>query len=416
MGFVGLLGIITFVSLAYAFSKHRRRVDWRLVFTGLAVQFAIAILLLKVPGPVNALEWIAGLFTSVISASEAGGRFIFGSLADAGGPWGFIFLTKVLPVIIFFASLMAILYHLRIMQRVVGALAWCLQRTLGVSGTESLAAAANVFVGQTEAPLCIKPYIPTMTRSQLTLVMTSGFATIAGSVLAAYVGMLGGDDTAAQVEFAKHLLTASLISAPGSFVMAKLLMPETETIVEASKIEVADERETKSVLDAAAAGAAVGLKLALNVAAMIIAFVALIALVNLPLGWLGNALDIDGGLSLERILGFLFTPAAWLIGVPWADAGEIGSTLGLSVVATEFLAFDSLRNLLATGAVSKEAAIVATYALCGFANLPSVAIQIGGISALAPERRAEIAALGPRAMVAGLLTCWVTACIAGILV
>ncbi|RNC81575.1 MAG: NupC/NupG family nucleoside CNT transporter [Phycisphaera sp.] len=422
----GLLGILVFLAIAFAFSTSKRAVKPRIIIAGIALQLVIAFLLIRFKPIVVVYEYFAGLVTKLLSFSQEGASFMFGDLVDPSQSWGFIFVVQVLPTIVFFASVMSILYHLGIMQRVVAGLAAILKTVIGVSGSEALAAAANVFVGQTEAPLCIKPYLPTMTRSQIMLVMTCGFSTIAGSVLAAYVGMLGGDDPDSQLEFAKHLLTASAMSAPGAFVMAKILLPETEE--QADEFEMANtvgqERTTVNVLDAAAAGATDGLKLALNVAAMLVAFVALIALVDWPLAALsdtrlGNMLESWLGLdelSLIGILGLAFSPVAALIGIERGDIRQIGEVLGTSMVVTEFLAYDSLRELIQGNEISAKSAAITTYALCGFANFPSIAIQIGGLTAIAPERRSDFSRIGLRAMFGGALTCWMTGCIASIFI
>lgn len=423
---IGLVGVVVLVGVAWMFSGARRRINPRIVAVGIGLQFLLAYLLIGFDPVREKFDLLAQGVTKLLGFSRSGGQFLFGNLTDQSQPWGFVFAVQVLPTIVFFAALMSILYHLGVMQRIVAALAWVLRMTLGVSGAEALAAAANVFVGQTEAPLCIKPYLPRMTRSQIMLVMTSGFATIAGSVLAAFVGMLGGPDEAAQVEFAKHLLTASAMSAPGAFVMAKILLPETEEQLDETQIKaIASEvRTTVNVLDAAAAGATDGLKLALNVAAMLVAFVAMIALIDWPLGalhgtlvgsWLEGLLGIEK-LSLIGILGVVFSPVAVFMGVEGGDIFTVGELLGTSVVATEFLAYIGLSGHIEAGAIDHRSAVVVTYALCGFANFPSIAIQIGGLTAIAPERRSDFARIGPRAMLAGALTCWMTGCIAGVFI
>jgi CNT family concentrative nucleoside transporter len=420
-----LLGLVALLAAAWGLSTDKRRVRPRIVVTGLLLQFAIAGLLIRVPEVVRVYDALAGAVSKLLSFAAEGGRFIFGNLGETNPQgWGFVFAASVLPIIIFFASLMAVLYHLGVMQRVIAGLAWLLRRTLGVSGEEALAAAANIFVGQTEAPLCIRPAIPGLTRSQLMLVMTCGFATIAGSVLAAVVAMLGRGDPQAQIEFTKHLLTASAMSAPGAFVIAKIMIPDEAAAAQppAGPLRAMHDRETVNLLDAAAAGAADGLKLALNVAAMLVAFVAIIAMLNWPLQalggtgpgrWLTGVLGVES-LSLSSILGAMFAPVAWLMGLRGPDVPAVGSVLGTGMVATEFVAYLRLGGLIESGGVSPRAAAVASYALCGFANFPSIAIQIGGLSAMAPERRAEIAALGPRAMLAGAMTCWMTGCIAAV--
>lgn len=426
MQFSGLIGVVVLVGIGWLLSVDRRRVNWRLVATGLLVQIVLAFAVLRVPGVVEVFDGLARAVNQIISFADDGTRFIFGDkLMDPAGPWGFVFAVKVLPVIVFFAALMGVLYHLGVMQRVVAAVAWLLRRTLGVTGAEALSASANIFVGQTEAPLCVRPYLPTMTKSQLMAVMTGGFATIAGSVMAAYVGLLGGDDTESRVLFAKHLMCASIMSAPAGLVMAKLLYPETETPrAETVAALMSDERETRNVLDAAAGGASDGLRLALNVAAMLIAFVALLAMLNYPLAELSRlervaAWRAERGMpefTLQYLLGTVLRPLVWSFGVPWMETGTFGSLLGQQVVLTEFVAYVSLSEAKGSGSLSPRTAQMATYALCGFANLPSIAIQIGGLSALAPERRSDFASLGLRAMIAGALACWSTACVAGLFI
>lgn len=426
--YTGLLGILVLLMLASLLSEDRRRFPVRIVISGLLLQFVLAALLLRFPPVVFWFSVLGHWVNAVIASADAGSTFLFGSLADPGGPAGFVFATRVLPVIILFASLMAVLYHVGIVQRIIRALAWMLRRTMGVTGVEAMAMAANVFVGQTEAPLCVRPFIPRMTRSQLATLMVGGFATIAGSVLAAYVGLLGGDDPESprRVELVKHFITASVLSAPAAFVMAKIIVPERETPVDECDLRISEERGTRNVLDAAAAGATDGLRLSLNVGAMLIAFVSLLAVVNLGLAALGEvglparALEAMGldALSLQVILGWLLAPLAWLMGVPWAESSFFGSLLGEKLVVTEFIAYSSLAADMRADAdqrvLSERASILATYALCGFANFPSIAIQIGGLTALAPTRRSEFASLGLRAMFGGALASWMTACVAGI--
>jgi CNT family concentrative nucleoside transporter len=424
----GLLGVLTLLALAWCLSANRRAIRPRTVVAGLAVQFALAFLLLRFPPVVAAFDLFAAGVAKVISFADEGTRFIFGNAADAAGAWGFIFAVKVLPIIIFFASLMAVLYHLGVMQRVIALLAFALRGLLGVTGVEAMSAAANIFVGQTEAPLTVRPFIARMTRSQLMAVMACGFATIAGSVMAAYVVLIGGEDPAARAEVAKHFMIASVMSAPAGLLMAKILLPETETPPDESIAELRKmPRSTANVMDAAAEGATDGLKLALNVAAMLVAFVSLIALLNWPLAalsdlefdWLPIAsYRADLGLpvlSFQNILGAILMPLAWLMGAG-ADAHRVAGLMGEAVVATEFVAYLDLSKLVASDSISPRAATIAIYALCGFANLPSIAIQIGGLGAMAPERRGEIAALGLRAMIAGALACWMTGAVAGVFV
>ncbi|MFM7134132.1 MAG: NupC/NupG family nucleoside CNT transporter [Planctomycetota bacterium] len=422
----GLLGVALLLAIAYALSANRRAIRARPIVAALLLQFGLAALLLRFAPAVAVFDAFAAAVTKVISFADEGTRFIFGNATDAGGAWGFIFAVKVLPIIIFFASFMAVLYHLGIMQRVIAVLARGLRGALGVTGVESMSAAANVFVGQTEAPLTVRPFIARMTRSQLAAVMTGGFATIAGSVMAAYVVLLGGDDPAARTEIAKHFMIASVMSAPAGLLMAKMMVPETESAPDES-IDALRKlpRTTANVMDAAAEGAGDGLKLALNVAAMLVAFVSLIALLNWPLAALS---ELDSGwlpiaswraelglpvLTFQNILGAILQPIAWTMGAG-ADAHKVGAVMGQAVVATEFVAYLDLANMAKESAISERGRTIAIYALCGFANLPSIAIQIGGLGAMAPERRGEIAALGLRAMTAGALACWMTGAVAGV--
>ena len=422
----GLLGIIVILALGYALSRNRRAIRARTILGGVALQFALAFLLLRFPPVVAAFDAFAAGISKVISFADEGTRFIFGNAADAGGAWGFIFAVKVLPIIIFFAALMSVLYHYGVMQRVIALLASLLRRALGITGVEAMSASANIFVGQTEAPLTVRPFIARMTESQLMCVMVGGFATIAGSVMAAYISMLGGADEALRIEVAKHFMTASVMSAPAAIVMAKLMLPETQAPPDESIAALRKmPRETVNGVDAAAAGAADGLKLALNVAAMLVAFVSLIALLNWPLAALSEVnaswLPIaswreDLGipvLTFQNILGFVLQPLAWTMGAG-SDSHALGSLMGQAVVATEFVAYLDLAKMQASGAISERGATLAIYALCGFANLPSIAIQIGGLGAMAPERRGDLARLGLRAMTAGALACWMTATVAGI--
>ncbi len=422
----GLLGVLVLLSIAYALSTSRKNINWRIIIGGVLLQFVLAFLVLRFEPARIVFDGAARAVTKVISFSDDGIRFIFGNLADPGaGPWGFVFAVRVLPVIIFFASLMGVLYHLGLMQRVVAACAWVLKKSLGISGKEALSAAANIFLGQTEAPLTVKPYIAGMTRSQLMAVMTGGFATIAGSVLAAYVGILGGESDDSRAVFAKHLLTASIMSAPAGLVMAKIMLPETEKPEpeDVGKL-LADRPGTRNVVDAAAAGATDGLHLALNVGAMLIAFVALLALLNWPLAALGDLPRVAAWrqannippLTFQNILGVLLSPLAWCMGIAWNDCRHFGSLMGTQVIATEFVAYLDLGKHISEGTMSPRSTQIATYALCGFANLPSIAIQIGGLSAMAPSRRGDLAAIAPRAMVAGALACWMTAAVAGLFI
>lgn len=427
---VGVAGVAVLIGLGWVISTDRRRFPWRLVLVGVGMQAALALVMLRDSPLVGVVDAVARVITAAIDASQAGIEFLFGPGVGSpgGGSWGFMFAVHALPKIIFFASLMSVLYYLGVMQRLVAGLAWLLRRTLRVTGTEALATAANVFVGQTEAPLCVKPYLERMTRSQLNLVMTAGFATIAGSVLAAYVGMLGGEDPATRAMWVAQLLTASVMSAPAAFVMAKVIVPETETPPDESDLRMAEEEDPPSNLfDAAARGASDGLRLALNVAAMLVAFVSLVALINIPLGALGRAEGVDGWLaghgvqelSLQMILGAVFAPLAWVMGVPWEECGLFGRLMGEKLVVTEFLAYQTLAEAVhpadgGAAQVSDRTARMAAFALCGFANFASIGIQIGGLSAIAPGRRKDLVSLGLRAMIGGALASWMTAAVAGI--
>jgi CNT family concentrative nucleoside transporter len=426
----GLLGLTVFLGIAVLFSTNRKAINWRLVAVGIGLQVVFAVLVLKTGPGAAVFNVLATFFETLLSFTYEGSTFIFGELGNPEKGNNFAF--QVLPTIVFFASLMGILYHLRVVQPLVRGMGWVMQRTLRISGAESLAASANVFIGQTEAPLAIKPYVEGMTRSEIMTLMTGGMATIAGSVLAAYIGFLGGDSAASRQLFAKHLLSASVMSAPAAIVMAKILIPETETPETQGGAAIATDRDTDNVIEAAAEGASDGLRLALNVGAMLLAFVALIGTINAGFEWLGaptvagtqlydlNAVveQVSGGrfeaLSLEAVFGFVFAPLAWAMGVESADVLQVGTLLGEKVAVNEFVAYASLRDLKAT--LSERSVLISTYALCGFANFASIAIQIGGIGGIAPSRKSEVAALGLRAVLGGALASWTTATIAGVLV
>ncbi|MCA9307008.1 MAG: hypothetical protein KDA16_10765 [Phycisphaerales bacterium] len=422
---IGVLGVAVFIAIAWLISFDRRRVPWRLVLAGVIVQVVIAALALTFPPIVAAVNVLAVFVTGVIDSARAGIEFIFGkALSDESGPWGWVFAIRALPVIIYFAALSAVLYHFGIMQKIIAGLAWVLRRTMGVTGAEALVTAANVFIGQTEAPFVVKPLLARMTRAQLMLLMVGGFATMAGSVLAAYVGLLGGADDAAREMVTRNLLLASVMSAPAAIVMARIVMPETERPPDERHVELGESERATNVFEAATIGATDGLKLALNVAAMLIAFVAIVALLNWPLAWFSGLEGVAAwrearGLpvfSVEWALGAVLAPLAWVMGVGWTDAGEVGSLMGQKVMLTEFIAYSSLTEMIhdTEGArISARSSAISMFALCGFANVASIGIQIGGISALAPSRRGELARLAPRAMVAGALASWTTAAIAG---
>jgi len=426
----GLIGVVTFLGIATLFSTNRKAINWRLVATGIGLQLVFALLVLKTGPGEMVFDTLATFFDTLLSFTYEGSKFIFG---DLGNPKeGNNFAFQVLPTIVFFASLMGVLYHLRLIQPLVRGMGWVMQKTLKISGAESLAASANVFIGQTEAPLAVKPYVEDMTRSEIMTLMTGGMATIAGGVLAAYIGFLGGDSPESRQLFAKHLLSASVMSAPAAIVMAKIMVPETQTPKTQGGAEVKSVDEDDNVIEAAASGASDGLRLALNVGAMLLAFIALIGTINAGFQWIGaptvygvelynvNTLveQASGGrfeaLSLEAVFGFLFAPLAWAMGVEAADILRVGTLLGEKVAVNEFVAFASLRDLKPV--LNERSVVISTYALCGFANFSSIAIQIGGIGGIAPSRKSEIAALGLRAVVGGALASWTTATIAGVLV
>ncbi len=424
----GLFGLAVLVFIAFLFSNNRRAISWKLVATGIGLQIAFAALVLKVPLGRDVFDALATGFVKLLDFVNVGSAFIFGSFMDTS-KFGFVFAVQVLPTIIFFASLTGVLYHLGIMQQVVKGMAWLITKVMNVSGAETTSVCASVFIGQTEAPLTVKPYLERMTESELMTVMIGGMAHIAGSVMAAYVGLLGGDDPVQRQFFAKHLLTASVMAAPATLMLAKILIPETGEPLTRGTIRLEVEKTTANVIDAAATGAADGLRLALNVGAMLLAFIALIALLNAPLEWLGthewgaagsslNAwLSASAGhpvaFSLQTLFGWILAPLAWLIGVPWQDAALVGSFIGEKIVINEFVAYvDMAQNL---DRLQEHSRLIATYALCGFANFSSIAIQIGGIGGLAPSRRADLARFGLRAVLGGSIATFMTATIAGVL-
>ena len=412
----GIFGLAVLISIAVAFSSQRKVIDWRLVVSGIALQLFFAVLVILVPGGRQFFEALSAIFVRIISFSLEGATFVFGELADPSS-LGFIIAFQVLPTIIFFASLMAVLYHLGVMQKVVQGMAWVMFKALRISGAESLSVAANVFVGQTEAPLVVRPYISRMTESELFTMMVGGMATIAGGVLAAYISMLGGADEAMRIYYAKHLLSASIMAAPATIVIAKILKPETEESLTRGEVKLHVEKTATNVIEAAANGAADGWRLALNVGAMLLAFIALIAMIDYPLISLGELIEFENmtgyELRLSTLLGLLLSPLAWVIGVPWQDAVTVGGLIGEKIVLNEFVAYAHLTEI--QGAMSPQAVLISTYALCGFANFSSIAIQIGGIGGIAPDRKSDLARLGLRAVLGGTLATMMTATIAGVL-
>jgi len=398
---ISVFGLAVFVGLSYAFSVERRAVKWSPVLWGIALQLIFAILILKTAPGLAVFKFLGDMVTQFLNFSDAGAKFIFGdNFAEH------FIAFKVLPTIIFVSSFITILYYYGILQRVVQAVAWLMIKTMKTSGAETLSCAANIFVGQTEAPLLIKPYLATMTLSELHAVMTGGFATIAGGVMAAYISF--GVP-------AQHLIAASVMSAPAALAISKLLYPETEKSLTAGEVEVKVDQLYANAVDAAASGASDGLKLAANVAAMLIAFLGLLAFFNALLGWFGGLISLPQ-LSLELICAYLMAPVAWLMGVPWADCAEVGVVLGKKTILNEFIAYLDLMELVKQQAISERSQIISTYALCGFSNIGSIGIQIGGIGALAPQRQGDLARLSVRALIAGSLACFMTACIAGMLI
>jgi len=427
---VSLLGLVVFTLIALLLSVNRRAVDWRTVAWGIGLQFIFALLILKTGVGRGFFEGANGVFNALIGYTVKGAEFLFGNLVwnnvptgaaphnmapiPPGATWantGAFFAFNVLPTIIFFSSLMTLLYHLGIMEWIVKAFGWVMMKTMRISGAESLSTAGNIFLGQTEAPLLVKPFIGTMTKSELHCVMVGGFGTVAGGVLAAYVGIL----VSYFPDIAGHLISASVMSAPACIAISKLMYPETEEPVTRGKLGIKLEKLDANPIDAAARGASEGLSLALNVGAMLLAFIALLALINGLLGWSFGLVGVEG-FSIQRVLGWIGAPMAWLMGVPWQDAPAIGTLIGEKTALNEFVAYLHLGSMLQEGVqLDPRSVVIATYALCGFANFSSIAIQIGGIGGMAPERRGDLSRLGLRAMIAGTLANFMTACVVGML-
>lgn len=418
----GLFGLAVLLGITWLFSNNKKAVDWKLVGTGIALQIGFAALVLLVPGGRDVFDWLGKGFVKILSFVNEGSNFIFGSLMDVP-KYGFIFAFQVLPTIIFFSALMGVMYHLGVMQAIVRVMAAAITKVMRVSGAETTSVCASVFIGQTEAPLTVRPYISKMTQSELITMMIGGMAHIAGGVLAAYVGMLGGGDPASQAFYAKHLLAASIMAAPATLVISKLLVPETGTPLTRGTVKMEVEKTSSNIIDAAAAGAGDGLRLALNIGAMLLAFIALIALLNAPLTWIGDVTGLAAAIgkptNLATIFGYVLAPIAWVIGTPWADATTVGSLIGQKVVINEFVAYMDLSEIIKGNVpgvhLSEEGRLIATYALCGFANFSSIAIQIGGIGGLAPDRRQDLAKFGLRAVLGGTMATLMTATIAGVL-
>ncbi|MBT6705296.1 MAG: Na+ dependent nucleoside transporter [Flavobacteriaceae bacterium] len=423
----GVLGMISLLFIAFLFSSNRRAINWKTVGIGLAFQLVIAIGVLKVSLIQNIFEAVGQVFISILEFTRAGSKFLFDGLVVDMDTFGFIFAFQVLPTIIFFSALTSVLFYLGVIQKVVKAFGWLLSKLLKISGAESLSVAGNIFIGQTEAPLLIKEYLEKMNKSEILLVMIGGMATVAGAVLAAYIGFLGGDDPQLRLLFAKHLLAACVMAAPGAIVISKILCPQTEEVN--TDVEVSQEKIGTNILDSIAIGTTEGLKLAVNVGAMLLVFVAFIAMFNGILGWLGDFTSINSWvadhssydqLSLEAILGTVFAPLMWLIGVAKEDMMMMGQLLGIKLVASEFVGYIQLADLKnianATHLTYEKSIIMATYMLCGFANFASIGIQIGGIGSLAPGQRKTLSKFGMKALIGGSIASLISATIAGMLI
>ncbi|MDH3685521.1 MAG: NupC/NupG family nucleoside CNT transporter [Myxococcales bacterium] len=400
---IGFVGIAVLIGIAWSFSEARRQFPWRVVLIGVGLQLGLGFVLLRSPAGRLFFVGVNDAVTSLLGYTDAGVTFVFGPLSELG----FSFALNVLPIIVFMGSVFGVLYHLGIVQWVVRGLARGLSRTMGISGAESLAAVANIFVGMTEAPLLVRHWIENMTRSELFTLMVTGMATVAGSVLLAYSQMLGG-------EFAGHLVTASLLSAPAAILVAKVMVPELETPETLDPNTEQQERETVNMIDAASEGALAALRLAAYIGALLLAFVALIAMLNDLTAWLGSLVGL-ADLTIQKVLGVLFAPLAWIMGIPWDEARQVGSLLGVKTVLNEFLAYRDLATLASGNELSPRSVVIASYALCGFANFGSIAILIGGVGGIAPSRRSELARLGLRSILGGTLATLMTGSIAGML-
>ena len=417
----GLLGICFFVFFAWIFSADRKNINWALIAKGIILQLVIAVMVLKIPIIERGFDAVSGGFVTLISFTDYGFNFLFSSIStgEVASPM-LNFAFKILPTIVFFSALVSLFYYWGILQKVVYVFAWIMKKFMKLSGAESLAAAGNVFLGQTEAPLLVKPYLNVMTKSEIMCLMTGGMATIAGGVLAAYVGFLGGDDPIQQAFFAKHLLTASIISAPAAIVAAKILVPETEQYKE--DLTISKEKLGSNALEAISNGTSDGLKLAINVGAMLLVFIALMALCNAVMGWFGGFFSINEliatntpyeDLSFEFLLGYIGRPLVWIMGIDWADSLYVGELLGIKTVLNEFVAYPRLGEFKEMGLISERSVIMSTYLLCGFANFASIGIQIGGIGALIPSRKGLLSKLGMRALIGGTVACILTATVVG---
>lgn len=420
----GMLGMLVLILIAWLFSTNRKKVSWRVVGIGLGAQVLLAIGVLKVPFIQSIFEFVGKIFVKILNFSGSGAEFLLGGLMDVSS-YGYIFAFQILPTIIFFSALTSVLFYLGVIQKVVYGLAWVMTKAMKISGAESLSVAGNIFLGQTESPLMIKAYLAKMNKSEILLVMIGGMATVAGGVLAAYIGFLGGDDPALRLEFAKHLLAASVMAAPGAVVVSKILCPQTEPV--SKEVEVTKEKVGSNFLDAMSNGTTEGLKLAANVAAMLLVFVAFIAMFNFIVGKIGYWTHLNGviadftnnqysSLSLEFILGYAFAPLMWLIGICPEDITFVGRLLGEKLIMSEFIGYMSLAELKASGVFSEQKSIImSTYMLCGFANFASIGIQIGGIGSLAPNQRKQLSKFGLRALLGGTIASLLSATMVGII-
>jgi CNT family concentrative nucleoside transporter len=422
----GVMGMLALLLLAFLFSSNKKAIRWKTVGIGLSAQLLLAIGVLKVPFIQSGFEFVGKIFVKILDFTQAGSEFLLGGMMNVES-FGFIFLFQVLPTIIFFSALTSVLFYLGFIQVVVKGLAWVLTRLMGISGAESLSVAGNIFLGQTEAPLMIKAYLEKMSKSEMLLVMVGGMATVAGGVLAAYIGFLGGEDEVMKIFYAKHLLTASVMAAPGAIVIAKMLYPETQKIT--NEVAVSEDKIGSNILDAIANGTTEGLKLAANVGAMLLVFIAFIAMINYGFGKLGDITTLNNWVasntpydkfSLEFMLGYLFAPLMWLIGVAQEDMALMGQLLGIKLVASEFVGYIQLADLKNTANLIsfnyEKSVIMATYMLCGFANFASIGIQIGGIGSLAPGQRKTLSEFGIKALIGGTLASLLSATIAGMII
>jgi CNT family concentrative nucleoside transporter len=427
----GLIGLIFLTAVAFLLSGNRKAVKWQVIAAGIGLQVLFGLAIFKIGFVHDGFEWVSGKFVAFLDFARQGAMFLFGGLSvnsysdpSAGHNLGFLFAFQALPTVIFFSAVTAGLYYLGILQKIVYGFAWVMARTMRLSGAESLSAAANIFMGQTEAPLLVKPFIKNMTKSELFCLMTGGMATIAGSVLAVYVGMLGGADAESKATFATYLLCASIMNAPAAIVMSKIIFPETEFDKIDTSLKVNKEQIGSNLVDALASGAGDGIKLALNIGGMLLAFIAIILAINWGLTGLGDLINVNvwirestnnaySGLSLEYLLGQVFRIFAFFMGVDWSESLQVGSLLGKKMVLNEFLAYTDLAAFKDKGFLSEKSILISTYALCGFANFSSIAIQIGGIGGMAENRKSDLSLLGFKAMLAAFLATMMTATIAG---